>query len=609
MPKKVTLRFCATRYGRTTFREIELFYRDWKPVVMRWLWPALEWFENITELDAPHVTMWDVLSSGLPGLAEVPSWEAFTRIPIPKLEMEDVRDLYMDIDDAFHRLWGADRGALRSGRVRKFLSDYLLEMRPDGVVVRANMGFSPKGRANHTPRPLISDQVRYDEGKAEPPLGALPHANPAELKALQSNRLRADLEAISDACCREIAAYYEACAIQDSILAKDWNPALAYAVLRGLPKSGVPKHMQALGSEERSALIAHYIKVESNPTTPFKGGGYKGGSTLGLELARRMGIEPLDFQRCLRYRHYPHQTVLIAAIILLQIATAWNVSSVMELKKDDIRPLPEGGYIVQSIKARTGDDTPMVLIDGNDSPAARALRFALERLAGLQVRGWAESSEQCLWLSSESNYDSCRGLAISALTQNLRKLREKYSLPYFTFEMLRVQKLTLVSIDQGPIAAAEMAGHSTYGTISSYIDHLLTRRVNSSINLEFQRRWEKEVASRIEMVPLGVPLMPIGDGASCLNSSTPPHDAWLSGGICSGAHCHAGSGCENRKLSIDRNRVEEAILTSRYYNANWNRLYAENPEAFAAIHMPRLEFNMYLIEYLKKGPYRHLING
>lgn len=609
MTKNVILRFTAARYGRTTLREIELSYRDWEPVVMRWLWPAIEWFAKTTELEVPHVTAWDVLSSGLPGLAQVPSWKAFTKIPIQKLEMEDVRDLYIDIDDAFHKLWGADRGALRSSRVRKFLSDYLLEMRPDGVVVRANVGFSPKGRANHTPRPLISDQIRYEGGNTEPPVGAMPHANSAELKALQSKRLDADLQAISDACCREIEAYYEACAIQDAILAKEWNPSLADVVLRNSPKRGIPRYMQALGSDEKWALIAYYIKVESNPETPFKSHGYIGGTTLAPELAQRMGIEPLDLQRCLRYRHYPHQTVLVAAIVLLQIATAWNVGSVMELKRERVRPLQEGGYLIQSLKTKTGDDTPMVLIEGADSPGALALRFVLERLSGLQVRGWADPNEQCLWLSSESNYESCRGLAIAGLPQSLRKLREKYSLPYFTFEMVRTQKLTVVSLNQGPIAAAEMAGHSTYSTIGGYIDHLLTRRVNSSINLEFQRRWEAEVAARLEAEPMGVSLMPVGDGTSCLDPSAPPQDAWLSGGVCDGSHCHEGGGCGNRKLSINRDRVEEAILTQHYYNANWSRLYAENPQAFAAIHMPRLEFNMYLIEYIRKGPYRHLVNG
>lgn len=271
MEKKVTLRFHSKRYGRLTFKEVELSYQDWKPEVMRWLWPALERFEKDTELDSAHLTVWDVLSHGLPGLAHVPSWNAFTKIPIEELEMEDVRDLYMDIDDAFHKLWGADRGALRSGAVRKFLTAHLQERRPDGVVIRASMGFRPKGRANHTPRPLISDQVRCEDGEAkDAPLGAMPHRNPANLKVLQKQRMQADLQMISDACCSELDAYYKACAVQDEILAEDWDQEFTLSVLRKLPYHRVVETMQSLGPDERRALIAHYLKIDNKPETPLE---------------------------------------------------------------------------------------------------------------------------------------------------------------------------------------------------------------------------------------------------------------------------------------------------------------------------------------------------
>lgn len=610
MVKKITLKFYAKRYGRVTFKDVDVAYGDWQPVVMNWLWPALEQFAKDTDLEPAYLTVWDVLSFGLPGLAEVPSWGVFAKIPIKALEMENVRDLYIDIDDAFHRLWGRDRGALRSATTRKFLADYLLELRPDGSLARARMAFHPKGREDYMPRPLISDSVRYDGGDAkDAPLGALPHAKPKEIKALQLRRMKADLDAISDACCRELDAYYRACAVQDAILAEDWDPAFIRAVLDTMPRRGLIDHLQALTTDQRRALVAHYLQVDNRLETPFEAAGNKGGAVLALELAKRMGIEPLDLQRCLRYRYYPHQTVLIAAIVLIQLATAWNVGAVIQLKKKDVHPLPSGGYLIQSIKEKTGDDTPMVLIEGHDHPAARALRFVLERLESLVLRGWADVNEQCLWLSSESNFEFSRGQPISCLPKSLKTIRERYDLPYFSFEMLRTQKLTVVSVEEGPIAAAELAGHSTFATIGNYIDHLITRRINSSINLEFQRRWEEEVAARIAMKPVSMPLMPIGDGSSCLDPSTPADEAWLSGGVCDGAHCHEDGGCPNRKLVIDRERVEEAVLTRQYYDSNWNRLYAENPHAFAEIHIPRLEFNMYLVEYIKKGPYRHLING
>ncbi|MGM9515261.1 hypothetical protein ACS5PK_13475 [Roseateles sp. DB2] len=104
MVKKITLKFYSKRYGRITLKDVDVAFDDWQPVVMNWLWPALEQFAIDTDLEPTHLTTWDVLSFGLPGLAEVPSWSAFAKIPIQALEMENVRDLYMDIDDTFHRL-------------------------------------------------------------------------------------------------------------------------------------------------------------------------------------------------------------------------------------------------------------------------------------------------------------------------------------------------------------------------------------------------------------------------------------------------------------------------------------------------------------------------
>lgn len=612
MADRVLLQFHVKRYGRGNSKEVLVSRSDWDPSVTRWLWPAMEQYEKDTSLSPAHYTDWDSLSQALPGLAKVPRWAAFTSIPVDSLEVEHVRDLFIDIDDAFHRMWGSDRGALRSSKVRKFLSNHLLRLRPDGMLLRVKGSFRPKGRADHQPRALISDQVRSGTNDSErAPLGAMPHTNIAELKARQSKRLKEDLQAVEDACCQELDAYYSACKALDAYATQTVEGDLQQEVLGKLSqiRERINVHLQAFSADERRALVAHYYRVDNAQDAQFETPDYRGGEVLAGGLTELMRIQPLTFLRCLRYRFYPAQTVLVAAMVLIQLKTAWNIGSVVELKSGRVQRLSGGGYLIQSSKSKTGDDTPMVLLEGSDNSGARALQFALDRLSALKARGWADSAEQCLWLSPRSNYDGSRGLPIANLASGLKRLREKYSLFYFTFDQLRTQKLTLVSIDEGPIAAAELAGHSSFATIGGYIDHLMTRRINSSVNLEFQKRWEAEVAALIETGPTANALMPVGDGSSCLNPAEPPNDEWLRAGVCDAASCHSGNGCPNRKLVIDRDRVEEAILTRRYYGANWRRLLAANPHAFASLHMPRMEFNMYLHEYLKKGPYRHLING
>jgi hypothetical protein len=627
----VQLTFRSSRYGRKRLSRFVLDYDDWPESVARWLWPAVVQYEKRTSLSPANLTEWDSLKHALPGLALVLSWEGFTSIPIAELEVEDVRDLFIDIDSTFNSEWGLDRGVLRSSRARAFILDYLLELRPDGTLLRVKGAFAPQSRANYQPRPLISDQVKRAPGtKPEAPIGALPHVNVSDLKAQTKKRLISDLDQIADACSLELRMYFQACETLHLIRSGPVDSSSEASALEkiGLARSrtcaalvtapssqrsrkrGTTKEVvESLSPKERHALIAHYLRLDNLPDAPSICEGYEGSRFLAADLSKMIGVERDAFLRCARYQYYPHQTVLTAAIVLIQIATAWNVGSVMELASRGIRALGRGQYLLQSTKPKTKDDTPPVLLEGDDTPAVQAVRFALGRLQALKDRGWATPEEAQLWLSPRSNHDSSRGLQVSNLSKGLQTLRAKYHLPRFTFEQLRVQKLTVVSLERGPIAAAETAGHSTFGTIGGYIDHLLTRGVNSSGNLEFQRRWEKEVLARVLRKKPDHPLVPIGDGTSCVAPAEPPDEAWLRAGTCDGSRCHVGEGCPNRVLVIDPARIQEVVLTKKYYDTNWQRLHASNVQAFSAIHMPRLEFNTYLYAYLKKGPYRHMLNG
>jgi hypothetical protein len=610
--QKVILQFEFNRYGRKGSKAFTVARDDWDPHVAGWIWPAMERYEKALNLSPESIVNWDQLGHALPGLINVYSWPGFTSIPIGELEVEDVRDLFMDIDDTFHRMWGAGVGGTRSGRLRAFLLTYLLEVRPDGTLSRVRNSFKPKPRAKGVPRALISDQVSLqNDAGLRAPVGALPHANPAELKTLTIARLQADMQRITDACLSELAAYERAGEVLDKLRRFSTEGRNIADSLKKKRKGNkrLEEPMALLSNKQRTALTAYYVDLDNAPNASFERPSYLGSSFLEDELSGLMGIQPDHFLRCVRYRYYPHQPVLVAAIVLLQIHTAWNVSSVMELKASTIQKLGEGQYLIQSFKTKTSADTPPVLLEGDDNPGVIALRFALTRLQLLKMRGWVDKNEDMLWLSPRSNYDSSRGLPVSNLLKGLKTLIAKHSLPNFSFEQVRVQALTIVNLEKGPIAAAEAAGHRDFGSIGGYIDHLVTRRTNSSISLEFEKRWEQEIAERNKRGRQPRSLMPIGDGATCTDPERPPDESWLQAGVCNSEHCHSGNGCPNRTLVINQKRIAEVLLTNRYYEANWQRLYAGNPQAFAAIHMPRMEFNFYLYAYLQKSPYRSLLDA
>lgn len=613
MKKMVTLRFAQRRYSRESVKEIQIAYTDWEPSLMKWVWPALEDYERATGLQPVSITQWEHLGRALPLMEDVPSWATFSSIPIPEIELEQLRNFFVDLEDHLMNVLGASRGGIHSSSVRGFLINYLNSRRIDGKLSRIKTVFVSKARIQRKPRPLIGDEVRRDSDGVHAPVGAIRHENVKELKREVLTRLKDDLIKISDACEQEIEKHKHLCAVLRDIPNKwGWEHGRKLYEQLGLKCRGgktVQKIFTGLSLVEKKSLVAYYIHLDSQEGASFRGLGlYPGAHHLQPLLAEVLGIEAEQFLRMIRYELYPRQIVLVSAIIQLQIATGWNVSSVMDLTPNNVKKLGQSQYLIQSVKGRSKDDTPQVLLEGGDNSGVKALEFVLIRLSELKKRGWASKESNCLWLSPRSNYDSSRDLPISNLLHGLKKLISNHGLPKFTFEQVRTQKLTIKSLEDGPIAAAEMAGHSGFSTIGGYIDHLVTRRLNSAVNLEFQRRWELEYQSTISYAGSDATALPIGDGASCKNINQAPDESWMNAGVCGAQNCHIDKGCKNRVLRINSDRIREVVLTRRYYESNWQRLYSENPEKFVNIHVPSLEFNFCLYEYLKKGPYRSLLD-
>lgn len=613
MNTKLELHFFETRYGNRSIHKVVVQKADWPNDVVGWIWPALVDLAKQSVLQPSAKTTWDHLRHAIPALSHVKSWRRFAAIPITDLEVEDLRDFFIDLDAAVHTIWNIDSAAVRSATLRRFILEYLVSATGNESLSRVRATFVPRPRHKPNHRPLIDDIVEVQNGKAlAPPIGAIPHSTPKQLKEETRKRLTSTIERIQVACLRELDDYEYSRSVVQELRDRPVDHAAERSVLQKIPKGKGTfrnEHLYEATPSEWEALISHYLRKDFHTDAKFEDSGYTGSSLLEDDLSLRMGLSPMPFIRCSRYEYYPLQTTLIAAVVLLQSVTGWNASSVLRLTADGITPLAGGGYVVQSIKQKTGLDTPPVLLEGDDNPGVIAVRFLLGRLERLRSRKWAQPHERKLWLSPRSNYESRRGQPISNVAKGLAHLIKKHDLPKFTFEQLRVQTLTVISITSGPVRAAEVAGHSTFSTIGGYIDHLITQRINSSVNLEFQKRWEKEVLAKISNRPLVNPLIPIGDGSSCVNPKSPPDRNWLEQGICQAVYCHAGSGCPNRVIMIDRTRIQEVLLTAQFYQVNWKSLYAANPKEFAEIHLPRIEFNFLLKNYLEQGPYRQHING
>lgn len=405
MKPEVKLKLKASRYGHQTESVAVVRKGVWPVDVAEWIWPAMIALEAQSELQPPNKTKWEALSHAIPNLARLKSWKRFKEVPIGELEVEDVRDFFIDLDAAFHFFWGGNVGALRSSTLRGFILEYLRSQRPDEKLARVKGSFRPKTRSYTKHRHLIDDAIEIRDGKAiAPPIGALPHQTPQELKSATRKRLTATLERIQTACLRELDDFEFSCQVVRELRDAPVDEATEKRALQKLDgsKKLAKGILDGFTPEECDALISFYLRKDYQQDATFEASGYFGSSQLEEDLSLRMGLSPIPFIRCSRYEYYPLQNTLIAAVALLQIATAWNVASVLQLTANGIKRLSGGGYLIQSLKPKTQDDTPQVLLEGDDNPGVIAIRFLLSRLEGLRSRGWVSPNEACLWLSPRS---------------------------------------------------------------------------------------------------------------------------------------------------------------------------------------------------------------
>lgn len=556
--------------------------------------------------------MWEYLRAGIPVLCLLPEWKVVSRSTLAELEPESLGRLFAQFEEYLSGHYGSYQASRISGRTRKEILDYLAVASPEVRFLRFEAIYATKLRTPQSPgRGLISDSILYANEEALPPVSALSHSTASELRLKTRQRLQSDLDRIAIACLRELDDYEIALRKFASLRAQHLKPKfLAWAT--GLtPYASGGGRLKRLPQRTLESMAILFLKVDAGlmEAPAFMREGYTFSDQVAPILCGKLEISPVPFENALRFDAHPPRTCLIACVLLLMIKTRWNVGAVMDLLSDSAKraTLP---YEIQSIKSKTGDETPPVLIGEEDEGAVRAINFVERRLSLLKAREWVSKEERKLWLSPRREKGTGKTIQLSNLAQALLLFRLKHGLPRFSFEQVRDQALTIATLGRGGLAAGmESAGHSRLATLTSYVQGLITERLNAATNLEFQRRWDAAIRYRIESssIEAGTRIVPIGDGASCVNPGVPPDESWLQLGACDAQKCHDGDGCPNRRLVINAHRVEEVVRTRQFYFGRWQQLASGNPQAFLRHHLPGMLFNLVLYEALKRGPYRHLI--
>lgn len=568
-----------------------------------WLWKALEfasttsktkeYFRN--EISAPLRLFRD--------LSTLKEWQQLATLPPHAITMEHIVAIFELIEDATERVpsWSPDTRAASSSYTRSIVLRYFKAWglpRIENIRTRFKSRLQPHAPSH---RRLISDLPSPADSEPIHPVGAIPHRSLEALKEATRAALQGVLDQICDCAISELDLVDAARPRFDAFLAERADDGLIrmLQVAAQQRSTNIPRQLRkaSIQSVARACLELRHRYAAEGFRLPR---GTEVADYLGQRLGRPRAQLPIVF--------FPLGTQMrpvLACLLLLQRHTGWNVNVVLELTTQGLssrKPPLE----LQSFKTRVGKPSSIVLVETKDTHVIRALDFLHERLELMKSYGWLSPNETRLWLA-DGSARSGRAAPYANWGHELHKFQDAHGLPKFSLEQMRTQVLCLRGETGGIEAMRDLANHKSIATTGGYAYQLLLYRKNEAINLEFQRRLEREISYRSDGDATPALLRPIGDGTSCANPEHPPLDDYLKNGVCNAVACHVDGGCPNRRIEISKSRIEEAVRTSEYYRHNWIRLLEANRAEFERFHLSSMVFNHGLLSVLEAGPYRDFL--
>ncbi|MDP9876550.1 integrase [Variovorax boronicumulans] len=510
-------------------------------------------------------------------------WKRISAKTPAAISSEDLFDLFFTLEQRIEAMpWAPQTKSNTSSEFRKLICRYL-HAEFGNVEIAKKVFFFPTRFTERNPRELISDLESKSEPPS-PPSGALPHDSVEDLKNRLAALLGKDLKAIEAACISEIDLYkMQARKLIDlgqQPLTLD-EQKLVKEILEQPDRENITQALRAAPGKIAFTLnMRHATSGLAFAGRPPFGLPSFCGVKQAYDYAMEFIPEPKIYKHSIY--HFPflaNSVVLVSCLIALQIHTGWNASSVISLCIGDVAKKGER-LVIQGYKSKSDDHTPAVVVSLSDHGAYEALNLLLARLSHLKRLNLVEPNATSLWLMPTSPNSKRKQSRIIAGVQAPRDwICRKYALPNFSFDQIRTQALALISMRKGGLEVARrLGGHCRAATTAHYLDHLILQRLNSAINLEFQKKLEASIvyaSKNLEghgQYPEGFLLYPVGDGSSCANPVNPPKSDWLVHGMCRASQCHSAEGCPNRRIVVNAERVEEIAATTFFYEKNWSRL-------------------------------------
>ncbi|MGY2041467.1 hypothetical protein ACW9I9_03695 [Pseudomonas pergaminensis] len=468
------------------------------------------------------------------------------------------------------------------------------------------------GTLRADPRPILNSEQHDKANSNKFPLGAVPHKNYNDLISKSIDLLATDLQKIIDACIKdlnniEILRNFVISA-EESTRSASTETIIRRFIYKPYPTS---YDIRSYGAQCPKQRLNAYLNIIKDDKLLYKGARFWVGYKIP-ELLQQAGFPStpgFNTRHVLALSARACFIELQAIFILLLCRTGWNKASLFAMEITNILYDDEyGHYEIQGYKSKTDDFTPSVFIDRNEKHYQDAIRRLIWNRNQLILLEFIPATEQRIWFSWTTSKDMYTERSVMIqITPDA--FIERHSLFKFTLEQIREQ---VGSLEHYTTRSTEHTrrklGHSNIGTTGLYLDQLFSRNINSSINLEFQKRLEKKIIFNIGKIASTLTLIPIGDGALCSDPIDHPFKNIQSeGSICQAHHCHIGDGCPNRVIEIDEFRITEVIRTRNYYYHHWKQLYSENNDHFSMRIAPRIIFNEALYNFISSSAYGYIL--
>lgn len=578
-----------------------------------WMWQMLLLHTTKQEIfEDEDQTKIKQLKAALEFLCGVEEFRKILDLRPSMVRQSDIRRILVESD----RLvaageFGGSGGARAMGTLRAFVFEHAAALDFRESITPQSMRFRPVAKAASKPRGLISDFADLKLNQGGGPIDALTFRDIPELKKRILDRAISDIEAIRTACIRDLETGVlmrkRALQLRQSFvpkktleivqrsLTKRWTE-LPTAINDRIPIADqVIATLKVIDSDRLYAYCegSPYVICRSSEAHDFLYGELGGFKSLGR-------FEIL---------HHAAPEEIFAAFHLLHTYVGWNFSSVMRIDPSSIQ-VRDGFVTFQGYKGKTDDDTPMGEISLKEPWIEDAIRLLVWNREMLIAQGHVPDATETLWCVAGRRKKRNRPGYTFTPIQRLKDLQARHKLAKYSPDQMRGQVLFIHGLTDGGLRAAQVhAGHSAIGTTARYISQVIEQRLSSAINFEFVNRLQEEVIylyshaknpERFEQLTL---LKPIGDGASCVDPTSPPATRSFGDGECSAERCHSDGGCPSRRTIIDDARIEELLMTRAHYSKHWQNSWQRNPEAFVKYGLPAILYTEALHRVIQDGPY------